>query len=196
MNLEALKNQLGLKLSVAAADLETHGKDESYPLRCSPLAVVFADSLEDIAITITWAREEQIPIIPFGAGTSLEGQVIPVGNAISLDVSRMNKILEIRPEDFICVVEMNLTGCILGHVGDGNFHTLLVCEPNDPRAEVFSQALVEHTLGLGGTCTGEHGVGLRKKKYLLREHGAALGWMRQIKQLFDPQSILNPTKIF
>jgi D-lactate dehydrogenase (cytochrome) len=92
--------------------------------------------------------------------------------------------------------ELGLTGNILGHVGDGNFHTLVVCEPGDPRAEEFSLRLVEHALALGGTCTGEHGVGLRKKKYLPKEHGPALAWMRQIKQLFDPQNLLNPGKIF
>ncbi len=445
--LESLKNLLPQKVSTAPTDLETHGKDESYPVRYPPLAVVFAESLSDIQTTLAWAREHHLPVIPFGAGTSIEGHVIPQGQAISLDISRMNRVLEVRPQDFIAVVEpgltrkalnealkgtglffpvdpgadaslggmaatnasgtttvryggmrqnvlalqvvlangqvlelgrgvrktsagynlkdlfigsegtlgiitrltlrlhpipehihtlrvffdnlsdtaqaayaimasglpvarlelvdevgirainhylgrsypekpalfvefhsstkealeaessmalelmqeagainidsartqeertaqwearhqaywalvnlfpgmeylstdtavpiskmpdlveyssrllreMGLTGNILGHVGDGNFHTLVVCEPGDKRAEIFSERLVEHTLALGGTCTGEHGVGLRKKKYLSKEHGPALGWMRQIKQLFDPQNLLNPGKIF
>ncbi len=446
MNLESLQQHLGARFSTAPADLATHGKDESYPVQRPPLAVVYAENVADIQATLAWAREHQIAVIPFGAGTSLEGQVVPVGDAISLDVSRMNKILEVRPEDFIAVVEpgvtrkslnealkgtglffpvdpgadatiggmtatnasgtttvryggmhqnvlamqvmlisgellelgrgvrktsagydlkdlfigsegtlgiftrltlklhpipefihalrvffpsleqaaeaaygilgsglpvarlelvdalgikainsylarnyleqpalflefhsssktaleseaalavdlmqeagassldlartqeertaqwearhqaywalvntypnkeylstdtavplskmpalvqfssdllteMDLTGCILGHVGDGNFHTLLVCNHGDPRAEIFSQRLVEHALSLGGTCTGEHGIGLRKKKYLQAEHGAALAWMRQIKNLFDPQNLLNPNKV-
>lgn len=445
--LESLKNLLPQKVSTAPTDLETHGKDESYPVRYPPLAVVFAENLSDIQTTLAWAREHHLPVIPFGAGTSIEGHVIPQGQAISLDISRMNRVLEVRPQDFIAVVEpgltrkalnealkgtglffpvdpgadaslggmaatnasgtttvryggmrqnvlalqvvlangqvlelgrgvrktsagynlkdlfigsegtlgiitrltlrlhpipehihtlrvffdnlsdtaqaayaimasglpvarlelvdevgirainhylgrsypekpalfvefhsstkealeaessmalelmqeagainidsartqeertaqwearhqaywalvnlfpgmeylstdtavpiskmpdlveyssrllreMGLTGNILGHVGDGNFHTLVVCEPGDKRAEIFSERLVEHTLALGGTCTGEHGVGLRKKKYLSKEHGPALGWMRQIKQLFDPQNLLNPGKIF
>jgi D-lactate dehydrogenase (cytochrome) len=94
------------------------------------------------------------------------------------------------------LTEMGLIGAILGHVGDGNFHTLLVCEHGDPRAQVFSEKLVEHALLLGGTCTGEHGIGLRKRKYLIKEHGAALPWMKAIKQLFDPMGLLNPNKIF
>jgi D-lactate dehydrogenase (cytochrome) len=446
MNFSSLAVQLGEKLSLAPADLALHGKDESYPEQRPPLAVVHAQSLEDIQTTLAWARQNQMAVIPFGAGTSLEGHIIPQGDAICLDVSEMNRILEVRPEDFVAVVEpgvtrkalnealkgtglffsvdpgadatlggmagtnasgtttmryggmrqntlalevvlasgevlalgrmvrktsagydlkdlfigsegtlgvftrltvklhplpehihtqrvffpsleasaqaaysimasglptarlelvdsmgihainrylqrdypelpalflefhsssraaleaevglvedlmreagatevetartqeqrtaqwearhqaywalvnthpnkeylstdtavpiskmpelvtyssqllahMGLVGCILGHVGDGNFHTLVVSEPNDPRAAEFSSALVQRSLELGGTCTGEHGVGLRKKKYLALEHGAALGWMGQIKRLFDPENILNPNKI-
>jgi D-lactate dehydrogenase (cytochrome) len=446
MNFEPLIAQLGKKLSFAPADLALHGKDESYPEQHPPLVVVFAENLEDIQTTLAWARQHRVSVIPFGAGTSLEGHVVPQGTAISLDLSKMNRILEVRSEDFVAVLEpgvtrkalnetlkgtglffpvdpgadatlggmagtnasgtttmryggmrqnilalevvlasgevlelgrmvrktsagydlkdlfigsegtlgiftrltvklhplpehihtqrvffpnlsasaqaaysilasglpaarlelvdalgihaincylgrdypelpalflefhsssraaleaevalvedlmrdsgaveissartqeertaqwearhqaywalvnthpnkeylstdtavpiskmpelvahssqllaqMGLVGCILGHVGDGNFHTLLVCEPDDPRAAEFSAALVQRSLELGGTCTGEHGVGLRKKKYLALEHGAALAWMGQIKRLFDPQNILNPHKI-
>ena len=92
--------------------------------------------------------------------------------------------------------EMGLGGSIVGHVGDGNFHTLVATGEHDyPKAEAFAARLVEKALELGGTCTGEHGVGLRKKKYLAREHGAALEWMRQLKRLFDPQGLLNPGKV-
>lgn len=444
---ESLQRLLPQKVSTAPAELETHGKDESYSLHRPPIAVVYAENLSDIQTTLSWAREQGVPVIPFGAGTSLEGHVVPQGSALSLDLSRMNRVLEVRPEDFLAVVEpgltrkalgealkstglffpvdpgadatlggmaatnasgtttvryggmrqnvlalqvvlasgevlelgrgvrktsagydlkdlfigsegtlglitrltlrlhpipehvhalrvffanlfdtaqaayavmasglpvarlelvdemgikainrylgrsypekpalfvefhsstrqaleaesslaielmqgagaisidtartkeertaqwearhqaywalvnlfpgkeylatdtavpiskmpdlvaysshllqeLGLTGNILGHVGDGNFHTLVVYEPGDPRADAFSERLVEHTLALGGTCTGEHGVGLRKKKYLPKEHGPALEWMRQIKRLFDPENLLNPGKIF
>lgn len=444
---ESLQRLLPQKVSTAPAELETHGKDESYPVHRPPIAVVYAENLSDIQTTLSWAREQGVPVIPFGAGTSLEGHVVPQGSALSLDLSRMNRVLEVRPEDFLAVVEpglthkalgealkgtglffpvdpgadaslggmaatnasgtttvryggmrqnvlalqvvlasgevlelgrgvrktsagydlkdlfigsegtlglitrltlrlhpipehvhtlrvffanlfdtaqaayavmasglpvarlelvdemgikainrylgrsypekpalfvefhsstrqaleaesslaielmqgagaisidtartkeertaqwearhqaywalvnlfpgkeylatdtavpiskmpdlvaysshllqeLGLTGNILGHVGDGNFHTLVVCEPGDPRADAFSERLVEHTLALGGTCTGEHGVGLRKKKYLPKEHGPVLEWMRQIKRLFDPENLLNPGKIF
>ncbi|MBF6594800.1 MAG: FAD-binding oxidoreductase [Thermaceae bacterium] len=92
--------------------------------------------------------------------------------------------------------QMNLGGSIIGHVGDGNFHSLVATnETRYPEAEAYAMRLVEKALELGGTSTGEHGVGLRKKKYLAPEHGVALGWMRQIKQLFDPENLLNPGKI-
>jgi D-lactate dehydrogenase (cytochrome) len=111
----------------------------------------------------------------------------------AVPISKMPDLVEYSHQ---LLDKMSLRGNILGHVGDGNFHTLLVSEPGDHRAEEFSERLVEHTLSLGGTCTGEHGVGLRKKKYLSKEHGPALDWMRQIKRLFDPQNLLNPGKIF
>jgi len=445
--LDSLKAALGEKVSTAPTDLETHGKDEAYPLRSLPQAVVYAQGLEDVIQTLAWAREKGSAVIPFGMGTSLEGHVLPQGPAISLDLSRMNRVLELRPEDFLAVVEpgvtreqlntqlkgtglffpvdpganaslggmastnasgtttvryggmrhnvlalqvvlaggevlelgravrktsagydlkdlfigsegtlgvitrltlrlhplpshvhalrvffeglesaadaayalmgsglplarlelldelslgainrylqrdypeqpalfvefhsstrealeaesrmalelmreagavavdaartpeertaqwearhqlywalvaqypghkfmitdtavpisrmpelvrhsqgllreMGLGGSIVGHVGDGNFHTLVATGERDyPKAELFSARLVEKALELGGTCTGEHGVGLRKKKYLAHEHGAALEWMRQLKRLFDPQNILNPGKV-
>ncbi|WP_018465079.1 FAD-binding oxidoreductase [Calidithermus timidus] len=445
--LNSLKAALADKVSTAPTDLETHGKDEAYPIHSLPQAVVYAQSLEDVVRTLAWARESGLAVIPFGTGTSLEGHVLPQGPAISLDLSRMNRVLELRPEDFLAVVEpgvtreqlnarlkgtglffpvdpganaslggmaatnasgtttvryggmrhnvlalqvvlasgevlelgravrktsagydlkdlfigsegtlgvitrltlrlhplpshvhtlrvffpslesaadaayalmgsglplarlelldelslgainrylqrsypekpalfvefhsstrealeaesqmalelvreagavavdaartpeernaqwearhqlywalvaqypghqfmitdtavplsrmpelvrysqrllleMKLGGSIVGHVGDGNFHTLVATGEQDyPKAEAFSARLVEKALELGGTCTGEHGVGLRKKKFLAREHGAALEWMRQLKGLFDPQNILNPGKV-
>jgi D-lactate dehydrogenase (cytochrome) len=91
--------------------------------------------------------------------------------------------------------EMNLPGGILGHVGDGNFHTAIATLPEDAdRAKAYSDALVEYALSLGGTATGEHGIGIVKRRFLAAEHGPALRWMQQIKDLFDPDHILNPGK--
>jgi D-lactate dehydrogenase (cytochrome) len=81
-------------------------------------------------------------------------------------------------------------------VGDGNFHTLIATLPEDyGRAQTYSELLVSRALELGGTASGEHGIGIVKRKFMEAEHGAALGWMRQIKALFDPEGILNPGKI-
>jgi D-lactate dehydrogenase (cytochrome) len=92
--------------------------------------------------------------------------------------------------------EMGLCGSILGHVGDGNFHTLVAVSPEDyGRARAFAEQLVHHALELGGTASGEHGIGLAKRGYMAAEHGAALEWMRRLKMLFDPQGLLNPGKI-
>jgi D-lactate dehydrogenase (cytochrome) len=92
--------------------------------------------------------------------------------------------------------EMGLAGSILGHVGDGNFHTLVAVSPEDySRARAFAEQLVHHALALGGTASGEHGIGLAKRAYMAAEHGAALDWMRRLKALFDPQGLLNPGKI-
>ncbi len=92
--------------------------------------------------------------------------------------------------------EMQLTGNILGHVGDGNFHTIIAATAEEyPRAEEFSKKLVTRALELGGTATGEHGIGLRKMKFMEAEHGPALAWMRRVKQAFDPAGVLNPGKV-
>jgi D-lactate dehydrogenase (cytochrome) len=107
-----------------------------------------------------------------------------------------------------CVVETQrdiaasrLTAPIVGHVGDGNFHLTLLVNMDDAdevkRAQALSQRLVDRSLAMDGTCTGEHGVGQGKMKYLLAEHGApALAAMRAIKTALDPLDILNPGKIF
>ncbi len=442
-----LKGLLGEKVSFDPTVLEAHGKDTSYPELHPPEAVVFAESVEDVLKVLAWCHQHQTPVIPFGVGSSLEGHITPISPAISLDFSRMNRILEIYPQDFLVAVEpgvrreelnhalhdtglffpvdpganatlggmaatnasgtttvryggmrhnvaelevalvngqvlrlgrlvrksssgydlkdlfigsggtlgvitrlvlrlypmpdyihtmrvffpglpeaaeaayrimasalpvarlelldelsikvinrdmkrtylekpalflefhsstgtaieeesalaerlvrdagaldiniarneqersdqwearhnfawafmrcnpgcyyyttdtavplsrvtelvayaqqllkeMHLEGSIIGHVGDGNFHTLIATLPEEyARAETFSEQLVQRSLELGGTITGEHGVGLVKMKFMEAEHGPALEWMRQIKALFDPEGILNPGKI-
>ena len=91
--------------------------------------------------------------------------------------------------------EMRLPGSIIGHVGDGNFHTNIATPPEEAdRAQEFSERLVRRALELGGTASGEHGIGVVKRKFLEAEHGVALPWMRRVKDLFDPNHILNPGK--
>jgi D-lactate dehydrogenase (cytochrome) len=106
-----------------------------------------------------------------------------------------------------CVVETerDLEGCgllspIVGHVGDGNFHCALLCDVDNPeeiaRAEDFQHRLVERAQAMGGTCTGEHGIGQGKQKYLAAELGPeAIDAMRAVKQALDPRNIFNPGKI-
>jgi D-lactate dehydrogenase (cytochrome) len=95
--------------------------------------------------------------------------------------------------------EYDLDGGIVGHVGDGNFHVSLAVNPDDQalmaRAEAFNSELVQQALAEGGTCTGEHGVGLGKRKYQAAEHGTALDIMRTIKSMLDPHHIMNPGKL-
>ena len=88
---------------------------------------------------------------------------------------------------------------LVGHVGDGNFHLSILIDPNEPgelaEAERLAQRISERALRLGGTVTGEHGVGLGKKKLMEAEHGAAWGVMGDIKRSLDPNGILNPGKL-
>jgi D-lactate dehydrogenase (cytochrome) len=87
-----------------------------------------------------------------------------------------------------------------GHAGDGNLHVEMLSGKEDAheqeRAHAFNERLIEWVLGVGGTCTGEHGVGIGKRQFMPAEHGASLEVMRRIKGLLDPNGILNPGKIF
>ena len=96
---------------------------------------------------------------------------------------------------------MGIWAPILGHVGDGNFHLVLLVDRADPaevaKVDGVNERLVRRALRMGGTCTGEHGVGLGKQEFLLEEAGTAgVELMRQIKRTLDPKGILNPGKIF
>ena len=91
-----------------------------------------------------------------------------------------------------------LTCAIVGHVGDGNFHVLVMFDPKQSdqrmRAEGFAQRTSQRAIEMGGTCTGEHGVGIHKLEALVAEHGDAVDLMRTIKRALDPHDILNPGK--
>lgn len=97
------------------------------------------------------------------------------------------------------VESAGVAGAILGHVGDGNYHTIFMVDPADTaevaRAETINAEIVRYALALDGTCTGEHGIGLGKLGYLREERGAAVDVMRAIKRTLDPHGILNPGKV-
>jgi D-lactate dehydrogenase (cytochrome) len=88
---------------------------------------------------------------------------------------------------------------LVGHAGDGNFHLIFMVNTDDPveleAVKAANERLVERALRLGGTCTGEHGVGLGKLKYLEQEHGESLDVMRAIKRTLDPRNLMNPGKL-
>ncbi len=93
-----------------------------------------------------------------------------------------------------------LEAAILGHVGDGNYHAVFPVDTGDEadqkRVEAVNAEIVDYALQRGGTCTGEHGIGLGKTGYLQQEHGDSLPFMREIKRFADPNGIMNPGKIF
>ncbi len=98
------------------------------------------------------------------------------------------------------IAKTSILAPLVGHVGDGNFHLVLLYDPADENetreARHINKSLVEMAIEMGGTCTGEHGVGLGKKAYLPAEHGPALDVMARIKRALDPDNIMNPGKIF
>lgn len=117
---------------------------------------------------------------------------------ICVPISRLAETLALATQG---IKAAGLTAPIVGHVGDGNFHVFFVLDPDDKaqweKARDVNAAMVTHALSVGGTCTGEHGIGLGKKHDLVREHGqAAVDLMARIKQAIDPDQLMNPGKIF
>ena len=115
---------------------------------------------------------------------------------VCVPISRLaDCILETKKD----IEESGLLAPIVGHVGDGNFHLSFIIDPDD-RAEMaksqeVNDRMVLRALGMGGTCTGEHGIGYGKLDFLTAEHGEAVAVMRQVKQALDPQGIMNPGKV-
>lgn len=120
-----------------------------------------------------------------------------VATDVCVPISRLADCVAETEED---IARLNLIAPIVGHVGDGNFHCSLLCDVDDAdefaRSEDFMHRLVERALAMGGTCTGEHGIGQGKQKYLQAELGSeAIDAMRAVKMAMDPHNILNPGKI-
>ena len=126
----------------------------------------------------------------------------PGARALTTDVCvPISRLADCINETVADIAASQLLAPLVGHVGDGNFHLVLLVDPDNPdeltHAQSFSNRLVERALRMEGTCTGEHGVGIGKQKYLALEHGdAALDVMRLIKHALDPDNLMNPGKIF
>jgi D-lactate dehydrogenase (cytochrome) len=127
-------------------------------------------------------------------------QLRPGSKGVSTDlcvpISRLADCITETERD---LAESKIIAPIVGHVGDGNFHLQLLLNTEDPeemeRAEAFMDRLVMRALAMEGTCTGEHGIGQGKMKYLAKELGEATDYMRMIKKALDPLNIMNPGKI-
>ena len=107
--IDALKTRFAERCSTALVVREQHGRDESSFAAPPPAAVVFAESTQDVADAVTLASQYHVPVIPFGVGTSLEGHLLAVQGGISIDVSRMNRVLAINAEDLTVTVQPGVT---------------------------------------------------------------------------------------
>ena len=115
---------------------------------------------------------------------------------VCVPISRLAEcILETKKD----IQDSGLLAPIVGHVGDGNFHLVYLLDPGDAaqhdKAEKLNDRMVARALQMGGTCTGEHGVGYGKMHFLQAEHGEAVALMRQVKLALDPDNIMNPGKV-
>ncbi len=116
---------------------------------------------------------------------------------VCVPISRLAECIAATSED---IAQVGIPIALFGHVGDGNFHLVVLVDPENEQemaeAAWISSRVVERAIAMEGTCTGEHGIGLGKRKYLAREHGdVAVDVMRAIKSALDPQGLLNPGKI-
>ncbi|MCU0790309.1 MAG: FAD-binding protein [Nitratireductor sp.] len=125
--------------------------------------------------------------------------LMPGKDAFATDVCvPISRLAECVTETQADLAAHGLYGPIVGHVGDGNFHVVLYCDRSDAdevaRVKGVYGRLIDRAIAMGGTCTGEHGIGSGKVAYLEREHGPALAFMREIKRALDPKNIMNPGK--
>jgi D-lactate dehydrogenase (cytochrome) len=116
---------------------------------------------------------------------------------VCVPISRLaDCILETKAD----LAQISLPAPLAGHVGDGNFHLMLVLDPAQPeevrQAEWVNERLAERAIAMGGTCTGEQGIGIGKARFLTAELGPAVAAMKSVKDALDPQGIFNPGKIF
>jgi D-lactate dehydrogenase (cytochrome) len=116
---------------------------------------------------------------------------------VCVPISRLSECIHATNAD---LAQVSIPVMLFGHVGDGNFHLVVLIDPDNAQeieqAEWINERVVERALAMEGTCTGEHGIGLGKRKFMVKEHGEdAVAVMRTIKQALDPQGLLNPGKI-
>ncbi len=127
--------------------------------------------------------------------------LMPGARSITTDVCvPISRLADCIAATLADLEQTGLTAPLLGHVGDGNFHMLLLVHPDDAamteRAYDFAKRLAERAIAMDGTCTGEHGIGRGKRRYMALEHGeGALDVMRIIKHAIDPENLMNPGKI-
>jgi D-lactate dehydrogenase (cytochrome) len=132
----------------------------------------------------------------FWAAKELRPGCMAITTDVCVPISRLaDCVLETRAD----IDAEGFMAPILGHVGDGNFHVVLLIDPGSPdevsRAEALNQRLVKRAIRMGGTCTGEHGIGAGKIDFLELEAGDAISTMVAIKRALDPDGLLNPGKV-
>ena len=147
---------------------------------------------EDERVRLWQARHDA-----YHAVRALKPEAHAVSTDICVPLSELTRCIEQTVAD---IERAPFTAPIVGHVGDGNFHCLVLTDIEN-KAEMdavnaFHQQLVERSLACGGTSTGEHGVGLGKREFLRKEHGEGVAVMRELKRALDPRGILNPGKLF
>ncbi len=201
--IRACNHQSGLGLKEAPMlFLEFHGSDASIRDQLELVQGIgegngggtlqFADAAE--ARTALWKARHQAL---WAAKAMVPGSVAWISD-ICVPISQLDNAITLAKQ---AIDASGLFAPILGHVGDGNFHVFFILQRDDvaswDKARRINEAMIAHALSVGGTCTGEHGIGIGKREAMVREHGAdAVAMMRRIKAALDPAGLFNPGKIF
>ncbi|MGL6070432.1 FAD-binding oxidoreductase, partial [Craterilacuibacter sp.] len=132
------------------------------------------------------------------AGLQLKPGSRCVATDVCVPISRLAECIEAT---YLDLQAEGVAAPLFGHVGDGNFHLMLLADPADKtelaQMKQINHRLVQRALAMEGTCTGEHGIGIGKQAYLAEEAGeAGLEMMRAIKRTLDPDNLMNPGKVF
>ncbi|MEM7290006.1 MAG: FAD-linked oxidase C-terminal domain-containing protein, partial [Pseudomonadota bacterium] len=132
----------------------------------------------------------------YWAVTGMKAGKQGISTDVCVPISRLAECVTETQKD---IAEAGLYGPVVGHVGDGNFHCLLLVDPADTdevkRAEDVMEKMAMRALAMEGTCTGEHGIGQGKRRFVRLEHGAGADIMTSLKRAIDPDNIMNPGKV-
>ncbi|WP_367106826.1 FAD-binding oxidoreductase [uncultured Psychrobacter sp.] len=181
--------------------VEFHGTEASVREQ----AQTFSDTIEEFGGTdFVWDTNEaerkrlwQARHNAYYASSALRPEASALSTDACVPISRLAECVSATAKD---IEEAGMIGPIVGHVGDGNFHVLLLVDTNDPAEVAAADGIVGRlairAIEMDGTCTGEHGIGQGKQKYMDQEHGNAVMLMQAIKSALDPKNILNPGKIW
>ena len=190
------------KLSLAVQPtlfVEFHGSEASVAEQSELFAQIAADngggplewSTDPDERNKLWAARHDA----YWASIALAPEKKAIVSDVCVPISRLAECVTETKED---ILNTGMIGPIVGHVGDGNFHSSLMVDVDDPEEMAIAKGvmdrIVKRALAMDGTCTGEHGVGEGKIKFLEDEHGAGLTYMKAIKKALDPDNIMNPGK--
>jgi D-lactate dehydrogenase (cytochrome) len=181
--------------------MEFHGSEMSAREQAEQLQEIARDNGGDAFNWASHAEDRnklwQARHDAYPAALQLRPGCRPITTDVCVPISRLSECIGLARE---MIEQSDIPGIILGHVGDGNFHVLILPDAGNAQeiseAEAINHRLVELALAMDGTCSGEHGIGMGKKDFLQQEHPTGIVVMRQIKQCLDPKGILNPGKIF
>ena len=202
LQIKACNAYSGLSLpSTPLLLLEFHGTEQSVAEQADLFKMIASDHTDQEFVWTTDPAERKklwkARHDAYYATMALMPGAVGVSTDVCVPISQLADCVEQTRLD---IEQTGLTSTIIGHVGDGNFHCLPMCMPDDHETQdkitAFTKRLSQRALDFGGTCTGEHGIGQGKQGYLRAELGEAVGVMESIKQTIDPKGIMNPGKIF